>query len=100
MRWNVNVTRTTREIPNTLSIGFANSCFLNKNAQRILTWESNHADTHTQELDPQRFTNQTYSNELIFMSWEGDGFNDFVNHLGNMEELKHEKGMVGNLSWN
>ena len=48
MRWNVNITRTTREICNTLSSGFANSCFLNKMRNEYLrgnqtTWANTDA---------------------------------------------------------
>ena len=44
------------------------------------------------EFDPLRITNQTYIIEFLFARWRRDGFNDFVDRLGNMEELKREKG--------
>ena len=34
-----------------------------------------------------------YSNELLYVNWEGgEELNDFINHLENAEEIKHEKG--------
>ena len=47
-----------------------------------------------EDKTPKRFTNRALTGKLPFARWDGgEAFNDFMGHLGNMGDLKQDKGM-------
>ena len=90
-RWGVNVTYPTYRIHNTLSSGFEIDRLLNENAHRIHAGKPNRVGKYRYAILLLKFyeTDLQRRIDIRELRW---GFNDFVNHLGNTEELKREKG--------